>query len=325
MRFFIKNIYHSLTSIKNYLIDEKKSSGYPVKVFNFWKHNIDNNWFLRFIHSRKILDKYPDIKISLFSVFGNRFIIDLPNSDIKIFFTGENIDLQHNLRYRDHALNKNIDLAMGFDYLNNNRYLRFPLWVIYYFPPEFTEKDIILRCNELSFHKLTERTKFASHVSRYDHLGIRREMCESLSAIEKVDCDGLFMNNNDDLKTKYGDKKHLYLKNYKFNLCPENSNSDGYVTEKIFEAIAAGCIPVYWGSNNNPEPEILNHNAIFFWNKNTDSNNDLIIKEIKHLNENPKLLKEFMMQPRLKPDAAEIVTNLLNNLELRLKKILSEG
>ena len=34
------------------------------------------------------------------------------------------------------------------------------------------------------------------------------------------------------------------LENYAFNLCPENGIYSGYVTEKIPESFAAGCLPV---------------------------------------------------------------------------------
>ena len=41
------------------------------------------------------------------------------------------------------------------------------------------------------------------------------------------------------------------LKNYKFSICFENSNDiNGYITEKIFHAFAAGCIPIYLGPKN---------------------------------------------------------------------------
>jgi len=41
------------------------------------------------------------------------------------------------------------------------------------------------------------------------------------------------------------------LKNYKFSFCYENvRNQRGYVTEKIFDCMVAGCVPVYWGASN---------------------------------------------------------------------------
>ncbi len=47
------------------------------------------------------------------------------------------------------------------------------------------------------------------------------------------------------------DKKHETLQNYKFNICYENAKDiTGYITEKIFDALFAGCIPIYWGPQN---------------------------------------------------------------------------
>ncbi len=48
------------------------------------------------------------------------------------------------------------------------------------------------------------------------------------------------------------DKKKLkVLSKYKFAICFENMTGiDGYITEKIFDCLKAGCVPVYWGANN---------------------------------------------------------------------------
>ena len=46
------------------------------------------------------------------------------------------------------------------------------------------------------------------------------------------------------------------ISKYKYNICCENSLADGYTTEKCFEALAAGCIAVYFG-NKSVEPKVL--------------------------------------------------------------------
>lgn len=39
--------------------------------------------------------------------------------------------------------------------------------------------------------------------------------------------------------------------NYRFGLCYENiCDESGYVTEKIFDCMRAGCVPIYWGAQN---------------------------------------------------------------------------
>jgi protein associated with RNAse G/E len=40
------------------------------------------------------------------------------------------------------------------------------------------------------------------------------------------------------------------LKDYQFNICLENTNFDYYCTEKVWEAIKGGCLPIYYGSDN---------------------------------------------------------------------------
>jgi len=41
------------------------------------------------------------------------------------------------------------------------------------------------------------------------------------------------------------------IKNYRFNICYENMGDvKGYITEKIFDSFAAGCVPIYLGATN---------------------------------------------------------------------------
>ena len=41
------------------------------------------------------------------------------------------------------------------------------------------------------------------------------------------------------------------LKFYRFSLCYENmKNISGYITEKMFDCFASGCVPIYWGASN---------------------------------------------------------------------------
>lgn len=41
------------------------------------------------------------------------------------------------------------------------------------------------------------------------------------------------------------------MEKYKFSICYENARDiPGYITEKIFDSLFAGCVPIYWGANN---------------------------------------------------------------------------
>lgn len=47
------------------------------------------------------------------------------------------------------------------------------------------------------------------------------------------------------------DNKIEILKQYTFSLCYENlAGEDGYITEKIFDCLKAGSVPIYWGAEN---------------------------------------------------------------------------
>jgi alpha(1,3/1,4) fucosyltransferase len=53
--------------------------------------------------------------------------------------------------------------------------------------------------------------------------------------------------------TLYGGEiisKHETLKRYKYSMCIENSSQPGYITEKLFDALFAGCVPIYYGAPN---------------------------------------------------------------------------
>lgn len=46
----------------------------------------------------------------------------------------------------------------------------------------------------------------------------------------------------------YAASKYLTLSQYRYNLAIENSLEDWYISEKIFDALLCGCMPIYYGS-----------------------------------------------------------------------------
>ncbi len=49
----------------------------------------------------------------------------------------------------------------------------------------------------------------------------------------------------------WGQRKFDILKNYHFNLCFENTIAPYYCTEKIWDAIFCGCLPIYYGGKDS--------------------------------------------------------------------------
>lgn len=306
-------------------------SPYQIQFYNYgWPSTNEEFYWRRYICGQKLLTEKDAVKIAVFYPFGPRNITKEVSADIKIFITGEDVKKKSFSHWADHGLrNGDVHLALGFEYFEDVTYARFPLWMEYMFMNPQIDlnrpiEDIVHeQCQLLRYplHTHSEkRSEIFSLVS--SHVGMNRDkMYESLSALSQVKCAGKFMHNDDTLQTIYHDNKIDYLSNFLFNICPENANTMGYVTEKLFEAIYAGCIPIYWGSYNNPEPQVLNQNAILFWDMKDES---IAVNQIKRLLDYPKELVEFMAQPRLQPHAEEYIMDTFNDVNKKIIKLIDK-
>lgn len=302
-------------TIKDY---DKQSSNMHGRscLYNWWRSGA-YLWFTK---------RYNDIleatgkNISFCSVFGNRKVLDHVTG-IKVFFSGENVHCAPYDEYSDYLLrDKTTDLSLGFEYFEDNRYLRFPLWLLYMFDATSTREDIVSRCNALRYPTISEKSRFCGMIASHDPNGLRKVIVDAVDELSPVSCAGKYLHNDDSLKTQFDDNKIDYLSRFFFNICPENSNSSGYVTEKLFEAISAGCIPVYWGSYNHPEPQIINSEAVLFWEKNKD--NQDVLRRIDHLFSNPSEMDEFLHMPRLLEGAEDVVWRMFQDLDSAVTRIL---
>lgn len=263
--------------------------------------------------------------MTFYSVFGSAKDIQQPTINPKIFYTGENVYREFDntfSQYQDYCLDY-VDLSLGYEYIDHERYLRFPLWIKYLLPTTVTKDEIhkrILEINNPSYRLQNNRYKFACLIASHDPQPfIRKSIVDLYSSIAPIDCAGHFLNNTNELKTLYNDNKVTYLKQFKFNICSENSRRSGYVTEKLFESIISGCIPVYWG-DINPEPDILNPDAILFFEQDIQSQNKLLQKTSK-LWHNEKLYQEFCQIPPFKADATEVIWQKLETLATKLQQL----
>ena len=128
------------------------------------------------------------------------------------------------------------------------------------------------------------------------------------------------MNTTNELQSQYNDDKQQYLRNFRFNICPENVSAKGYVTEKILDAIVAGCIPIYWGGDKKEliEPDIFNLDAFLYYEEGKEQE---LLTQVKELWEKDKLYKNFIKTPPFKKNAAEVIWKKMLQLENRLQKI----
>lgn len=116
--------------------------------------------------------------------------------------------------------------------------------------------------NKTSFHQkelYSERVKTIkwfekNHPEDFHYYGIGWDYKLDLrwqKVFKKLRLQSLLPKNNSQCFKGKIKSKHEGLKQYKFAICYENARDiNGYITEKIFDCLFAGCIPVYWGPPN---------------------------------------------------------------------------
>ena len=300
------------------------TKGHQVHMYNWCNFWAQDMWYIDFIEKRGLLKNKPQIKVGFYSIFAPMWMRMFDNSDIRIFQARENLHKKGMEKWRHQFIkDSKIDLSIGFDCIDHPKYLRIPFWLTWdVFSPTDTFDDIkckIVRMNAAENHSFYDR-KFSAFLSSHDDIG-RLLIFNQMSQIDKVDCDGKLFHNNDELKLLYGDDKLEYLKHYRFNITPENTNYKGYVTEKLFEAICAGCVPIYHGGDNQPELDVLNQKAIIFVEMGKENQN--AIKLVSELNSDEKKYMEFACQKRFVEGAEEVIWGYYERLENKLKELIA--
>ena len=301
----------------DWFIDEKEF------YKNYFYYVIKNNY----INDLEISYK-PDIEI--FGPVHKRISLEKSKAKIKIFFTGECVSEKAFDKswseYSDNCVN-DVDLSLGFDRLDENKYknyVRFPIWINYNFgwimEENFT-KDKIKETIDCINGAKSKKNKFASLVASHDAPKIRTEIFNEISKIGKVACAGKLLHNDDTLKKDFGNNKIEYLRDFKFNICPENTISDGYITEKLFDSFRAGCIPIYSG-DENIEMDLVNKNALLFYRKGED--NSELLKEVEKLNRDDKLFDAFQNQIKINDSMVDYLWERREKVLSRLEMLIED-
>jgi hypothetical protein len=113
---------------------------------------------------------------------------------------------------------------------------------------------------------LAAKTRFCNFIYSA-RVPFRERFYTELSRYREIVSPGRAMNNSSDLADQSGPGKwragkKSYLGAFKFTIAFENSRRIGYATEKLFDALWADTIPIYWG---DPKIDtILNRDALVF-------------------------------------------------------------
>ena len=306
-----------------YILNKPKTSNRTkdglYREYNQWgPENLEKQWFIRFLRHH-----FPDNQtvVNFFGPVGTPFFIKRQFEGKKVFYTGEDVEhpgTQLALYYGDYCLD-HTDLSLGFGQVQHARYLRFPYWIMTTFSPEDDAAAIrerIKQINESHFEKSRECVL----INKHDPAGTRELVYNGVKDILDVKLAGQWRNNTRELWDDFGNDKEAYLRTFKFNICAENNNTKDYVTEKIFDAFIAGCIPLYYGALNDPEPGLINRDAVIFWNK--EGNNAENREKIRELKNNESFYREFISRPKLFPAAADYVIDRYAKLQEHFARIL---
>lgn len=306
-----------------------------ISFVNWWDEDLRNDWFVRFIYHH-----FPNIEkeIRFYSVFGPGRRLKDNFKGVKIFYSGENLEPHNEYEgllkresvetywkyrvhyYGDYALkNVHLSLGMGRD-VDSSKYLRFPEWIPFTFKPESSYKDIRDRINEINKARPVDNARGAVLLASHDDYGTRERICRDVEKIFPITYAGTWRNNSTDLWDKYADDKQLYLKNFRFNICPENVDANGYCTEKIFDAFSAGTIPIYHGDMNNPENGLINRDAVIFWDY--KGNNEEQMQLVRRLSTDDGYYDKFMQQTKIYSTAVDYVWNEMQELKMRIGYLL---
>ena len=174
--------------------------------------------------------KNPDY--ILYDAFGYEHNNPKYNNSIKIADYSENIFPDFN--EADYALSQ-----AHFNYLD--RYFKYPsfiyqLNILNNFDIKQIRKEIIKKPIKTKFCAAIISNNVSSDLFRLNFI-------KQLNKYKHVDMGGL-VNNNVGGQVK---NKIEFLSSYKFSIAMENSDGDGYISEKIIESFVGGTIPLYYG------------------------------------------------------------------------------
>ena len=168
----------------------------------------------------------PDYLI--FNVFGDNNLNPKFKNSVKIAIYTENYI--PDLNYADYAI--------GHAHINYlDRYYKHSIFL-------WEKFDKIMRVRKIILNN-PKRKKFCSAVISNEFISdkFRLKFIKELEKYKKIDMGGKYKNNiGGQIKNKI-----KFLSSYKFSIAMENSNGDGYISEKIVHSFLSGTLPIYYG------------------------------------------------------------------------------
>jgi len=275
---------------------------------DFWPNfDKENNYFYHLLSRRydvEIDEEDPDLLF--FSVDYNRKKERDRYKDHrckKIFYTGEsvsaNFDKKGSIEMSNHQAHYSIgkcDFAFTFDFSSDPRQYRLPLWALqidWFDKKGYGNPEVLMSLKDIKSNEYikTPKTHFCAFIFN-NPVPMRAEAFRKFSEYKQVHGYGRpFGNWFDGEKGKYD-----VLRHYKFSICFENRDYDGYYTEKPFHAKTAGTIPIYFSSKNVAHD--MNEKA--FINYGDFSSMDDLVEYVKKVDQDHNLYLSYLNEPLFK-------------------------
>jgi hypothetical protein len=211
------------------------------------------------------------------------------NKTIKILYTGENYRPNYNESH----------FSFSFDYSDDSRNYRLPLWALilnWFDRPYNPNRDhaYLHNIENLINKKTWDKSKFCSFVVSNPNSPKRINFAKKVFQYKSIDCPGRVFTNVQPINGR-GDQieKVEFLRDYKFNICFENSSNPGYCTEKIIHSMFMNTIPIYWG-----DPLVnRDFNKDSFLNLHDFESEEHLIERIIEIDNNDDLYNQILKQP----------------------------
>ena len=268
-----------------------------VAFANFWKGFTPESFLAGHPY---LLDEFDflleePIDVHFRSVFRHRRP-PAPAGSKRVFYTGEN---------RRPPLDEYDFCVSFFRDICDERHLRLPEFI-----PALYHRGATLEALAVKPPPPPEpRPRFCAFIASNRRCQLRLDFVRALSRYMRVDCAGKCLNNMSTRLPRTGNSKIDFLKSYRFHVAFENSPSlanEGYVTEKLPDAMHAGCLPIYWGDHRVGE----DFNEQSFFSVRDHSDFDEVIDRIVQLDRDYDRYCEVMRQPWLEgsriPDELQV-------------------
>jgi hypothetical protein len=209
------------------------------------------------------------------------------------------------------------DLAIGFDYIKSPNYMRLPLYYVFY-------RNQVDMSFDRGKCEPQNKKNFASFlITNYGYSDslkgckARNRLFHKLSLYKNVVSGGKALNNTG--KIVPFNETFAWIADSKFMISYENTDHDGYMTEKPFQAYIGGAIPIWWGDKKALEG--INPKSIIY--ASDFETEESLVEYIKEIDSDDELYCKIWNE-KIINDPSKNYSAVKSELKKRLKALIDK-